>query len=85
VTEKNKITAKNETKTVKEPPPSALNMTLPAFAAERRRLQHGARSYRSTSAADVGITHVLDVEQSFQRMGEQLNLNGRTGIHCVEN
>jgi len=85
VTEKNKITAKNETKTVKEPPPSALNMTLPAFAAERRRLQHGARSYRSTSAADVGITHVLDVEQSFPRMGEQLNLNGRTGMHCVEN
>jgi len=29
-----------------EPPPSALNvvLTLPAFAAERRRLQHGARS-----------------------------------------
>jgi len=26
-------------------------MTLPAFAAERRRLQHGARSYRPMSAA----------------------------------
>jgi len=25
-------------------PPSALNMTLPAFTAERQRLQHGARS-----------------------------------------
>ena len=30
-----------------EPPPSALNVTLPAFAAERRR----AHSYRSTSPA----------------------------------
>jgi len=29
-----------------EPPSSALNMTLPAFAAQRRRLQHGARCYR---------------------------------------
>jgi len=28
-------------------------MTLPAFAAERRRLHHGARSYRSISAADA--------------------------------
>jgi len=27
-----------------EPSPSALNVTLPAFAAERRRLHHGARS-----------------------------------------
>ena len=34
--------------------PSALNMTLPAFAAERRCLQHGARSYQSISAADAG-------------------------------
>jgi len=25
-----------------EPPSSALNVTLPAFAAERQRLQHGA-------------------------------------------
>jgi len=31
------------------PTPSALNM-LPAFAAEHRRLQHGARSYPSISA-----------------------------------
>jgi len=31
-----------------EAPPSALNMTLPAFAAEHRRLQHGARSYWSS-------------------------------------
>ena len=29
-------------------------MTLPACAAERRRLQHGARSYRSMSAIDAG-------------------------------
>ena len=29
-------------------------MTLPAFTAERRRLQHGARSERSTSAASAG-------------------------------
>jgi len=29
-------------------------MTLPAFAVERWRLQHGARSYRSISAADAG-------------------------------
>ena len=28
-------------------------MTLPAFAAERRRLHHGARSYRSISAVDA--------------------------------
>jgi len=34
-----------------EPPPSALNMTLPAFAAECRRLQKGARSYRLIYAA----------------------------------
>ena len=27
-----------------EPPSSALNMTLPTFADEHRRLQHGARS-----------------------------------------
>ena len=37
-----------------EPPPSAFNMTLPAFAAERGRLQHGARSHRLISAADAG-------------------------------
>jgi len=37
-----------------EPRPSALNTTLAAFAAERRRLQHGARNYRSISAADFG-------------------------------
>jgi len=37
-----------------QPPMSAVNMTLPAFAAERWRLQHGARSYRSTAAADAG-------------------------------
>jgi len=29
-------------------------MTLPAFAAERRRLQQGARSCRSISTADAG-------------------------------
>ena len=34
-----------------EPPPSALNMTLSAPAAERRRLQQGAGSYRSISPA----------------------------------
>jgi len=34
--------------------PSALNMTLPAFAAERRCLQHVARNYQSISAADAG-------------------------------
>jgi len=34
------------------PPPSALDATLPAFAAESRRLQHGARSCRLISAAD---------------------------------
>jgi len=35
-------------------PPSAHNVTLPAFADEQRRgLQHGARIYRSISAADV--------------------------------
>jgi len=32
-----------------EPPPSALNKTLPAFAAERRRLWHSARGCRSIS------------------------------------
>jgi len=29
-------------------------MTLPALAAERRRLQHGAHIYQSISAADAG-------------------------------
>jgi len=29
-------------------------MTLPAFAAKHRRLEHGARSYRSIFAADAG-------------------------------
>jgi len=29
-------------------------MMLPAFTADRQRLQHGARSYRSTYAADAG-------------------------------
>jgi len=37
-----------------EPPPPALNVTLLAFAAERRLLQHGARSYRLISAVDAG-------------------------------
>jgi len=37
-----------------EPPPSALNMTLPAFAAERRRVQHCAGIYRSTTTAEAG-------------------------------
>ena len=32
-----------------EPPPSALNMTLSAFAAERRRLQHGAVAHPQLS------------------------------------
>ena len=32
-----------------EPPPSVLDMTLPACAAERRRPQHCARTYRPTS------------------------------------
>ena len=36
-----------------KPPPSALNMTLPAFAAERRRVQHGTRS------ASTGIDRYL--------------------------
>jgi len=31
-----------------QPPSSAINVTLPVFAAERRRLLHGSRSYRST-------------------------------------
>jgi len=35
-----------------EPPPSAFDITLPAFAAERRRLQHGTRSWRSISPAN---------------------------------
>ena len=38
-----------------EPPPSALNMTLPAFAAERRRMQHGARS--APAAIDTFCPH----------------------------
>jgi len=29
-------------------------VTLPPFAAERRHLQHGARNYRSLSAANAG-------------------------------
>ena len=37
-----------------EPPPPVLNVTLPAFAAERRLLQHSARSYRLISAVDAG-------------------------------
>jgi len=36
-----------------EPPPSALSMTLLAFAAERRHLLHGARSCRLISPADT--------------------------------
>ena len=39
-----------------EPPPSALKVTLPAFAAERRRLQHGARSCRSTYPACMALS-----------------------------
>jgi len=37
-----------------EPPPSPLDMTLPAFAAEPWCPQQGARSYRLISAADAG-------------------------------
>ena len=37
-----------------EPAPSPLDMTLPAFAAEPRCPQQGARSYRLISAADAG-------------------------------
>jgi len=37
-----------------EPPLSALSMTLPTFAVECERLQNGARSYLSISAADTG-------------------------------
>ena len=39
-----------------EPPPSALNMTLSAPAAERRRLQQGAGSYRSISPAGRALS-----------------------------
>jgi len=35
--------------------PSALNVTLPAFAAERRRLLHGARG-RSLSPAQMALS-----------------------------
>ena len=38
-----------------QPPPSAVNMTLRVFAAERRRLHHGARSCRSTSPALMAL------------------------------
>jgi len=31
-------------------------MTLPTFAAEHRRLQHGARSYRSISTARMALS-----------------------------
>jgi len=41
----------NEQVGVLQPPPSAVNVTLPAFAAECRRLLHGARSWRSLSPA----------------------------------
>jgi len=36
-----------------ESPPSVLNMTLPAFVDKRQRLQHGALSYQSISAACI--------------------------------
>jgi len=40
-----------------EPPPSALNMTLPAFGAERRRrLLHGASCFRSISPARLALS-----------------------------
>ena len=39
-----------------EPPPSALNMTLPAFGAERRRLLHGASCHRSISLARLALS-----------------------------
>ena len=42
-----------------EPPPSALDMTLPPSAAERRRLQLGAHSYRSISAANAGAQQLI--------------------------
>ena len=40
-----------------ESPPSVLNMTLPAFVDKRQRLQHGALSYQSISAAYAGAQH----------------------------
>jgi len=40
-----------------EPPSLAFILALPAFAAERPRLQHGARSYRSTSHASRALRH----------------------------
>jgi len=40
----NQISLKLMLKVCVEPPPSAVNVTLPAFAAERRLLQRGARS-----------------------------------------
>jgi len=39
-----------------KPPSSALNMTLPAFASERRCLQHGAHSYRLLFHARMALS-----------------------------
>jgi len=46
-----------------EPPPSALNKTLPAFATERRRLWHSARGCRSISP----VRRALSTQQQTHR------------------
>jgi len=48
-------------------------MTLPAFAAKRRRLQYGARSCRSISAADAGA------QQQIRRPPLLLSIDGTDG------
>jgi len=55
-----------------EPPPSPLDMTLPAFAAEPRCPQQGARSYRLISAADAGA------QQQTCRPPSLLTIDGTT-------
>jgi len=44
-----------------ESPPSALNVTLPAFAAERRRLQHGALPTGRSAANPPAAVAAADV------------------------
>ena len=53
-----------------ESPLSAFNMTLPAFAAERRRMQHGARSYRPISVVYAGA------QQRTRRLPLMLSIDG---------
>ena len=58
-----------------EPPPSALNKTLPAFAAVRRRLQHGVRG----APAYLDMFHRQGAQRQIRQLPLLLSIRGTDG------